>query len=220
MNREELSDRLLSIIFPARCVVCSRVVDYDMLWCGCGLEANQQKITLENGTCCISAYSYDNRARDLILRFKKEKDIRTARFIANRIVESAALLGMNFDFDAIVPVPPREGAQQNDHAYRIAKALSQDLALPLYNSALGRRADSEIQHRLKYHERRKNAQKSYYAKQHPLEEKRVLLVDDIVTTGATLSACAAELLSSGVAGVFAVAFAATSIGDEMVTANQ
>jgi len=207
MRREELLDRLLSLVFPARCVMCGKVVEYDTLWCSCEIDQKSQIIMLGNRLECTSSFVYDGAARDLVLRFKKERDLRTAHFIAEHILEE---FSANVNCDIIIPVPPKEGAQQKDHAYKISAELAFLLNLPLCSAALGRTADSRIQHYLTREERMKNAKESYYAKQYPLKEKRVLLVDDIVTTGATLLACTEMLFLLGATEVKAVTFATTT----------
>ena len=82
---------------------------------------------------------------------------------------------------------------------RIAKLLN----LPFYDNILGFRKRKKLQHKIPFNERFKNIKDVYYVKT-PLKNKTVLLVDDIKTTGATLSECAKELLAAGSNRVYCV----------------
>ena len=209
MLSKELFDRLLSMIFPARCVFCGAVVDYDTAWCGCEIHEKIHRRWLSGGIPCYSAFEYDEKspAGELILRFKTERDLRTSRLIAAKI---ATTLPKGIKLDLLVPVPARDGERGRDHAYKIAEELGAILDLPLCCEALGRRESSREQHSLRGKERAENAEKSYYAKKHTLKGKRVLIVDDVVTTGATLAACARAARELGAIVIAAGAFAATA----------
>lgn len=104
-------------------------------------------------------------------------------------------------FDAIVPVPlhpsklKKRGYNQCDP---FAEGLSEQLGIAWYPTALRRNTANRTQTRLGRMERFQNTQRIFeVAEPEAVKDKRILLVDDVITTGATLEACAKALLEAG-----------------------
>jgi ComF family protein len=113
--------------------------------------------------------------------------------------------------DLIVPVP-LSGLRRRLRGYNqseaLASALGRELGLPVLPGALRRRRHGAPQARsASAEERRRNVAGAFQARGEELAGRRVLLVDDVTTTGATLGACAAALREGGAARVWALAFA-------------
>lgn len=103
------------------------------------------------------------------------------------------------NIDGIVPVPlhfskkDRRGYNQSD---LIAEGLKESINVPIFSDALIRTKNTESQTQKTRAERLKNVKDVFIAKeQHTLQGKHVLLVDDVITTGATLESAALTLLS-------------------------
>lgn len=116
------------------------------------------------------------------------------------------------DFDAVVPVPlhwRRRLARGFNQAQQIAHPLARRLGLPLL-PALRRARSTPPQTSLGKADRLANLRRAFWAP-HPrrLHRLRLLLVDDVATTGATLDAAAAVLRRAGASGVTAVVAART-----------
>lgn len=101
--------------------------------------------------------------------------------------------------DLLIPVPlnPRKQRKRGyNQSEAIAKGLSVALRIPLINSALTRPIATSTQTRKSRYERYLNVSGKFKASQPVLLENRhILLIDDVITTGATLEACSEELLS-------------------------
>ena len=117
-----------------------------------------------------------------------------------RILDS----GVDIDWDEIVPVPlhplklRRRGYNQSE---RFAAGLSIALNIPVSHE-LKRIKYTETQTRKSRLQRWENVKEVFsLIDNHTLQDKRVLLVDDVMTTGATLSACSNVLLGSDVKSV-------------------
>lgn len=113
------------------------------------------------------------------------------------------------DFDAVVAVPMhrrklrRRGYNQ---AELLARALAKRLSVPCQPQLLSRPAERATQSKLNRLERRANVRGAFTASPQ-VAGRRVLLVDDVCTTGETLRACAGELAGEGAGRVCAVVVA-------------
>jgi ComF family protein len=113
--------------------------------------------------------------------------------------------------DVILPVPlyrRRERARGYNQAERLAQELARTFPLPLETSLLVRTRDTASQTGLTPRQRRLNVRGAFaVAARSQVKGKRILLIDDVATTGATLDACARALKRAGAARVEAVTVA-------------
>jgi ComF family protein len=106
------------------------------------------------------------------------------------------------DFDRILPVPLgplREKERGYNQSVLLAEALSQKTQIPIDTKCLTRFRETRSQVGLSQDERRKNVDRAFSASSAP--SKKILLVDDVCTTGATLQSCAKSLLDAGAESV-------------------
>jgi len=118
----------------------------------------------------------------------------------------------NQQFDLIVPVPlhkyklRRRGYNQSD---TFAKGLAEAMQVPWSSNTLARLLDTATQTKKNRLDRWQNVEQVFgVARPEQVQGKRILVIDDVMTTGATLEACAVELLKAGAAEVSVVAIAA------------
>lgn len=140
------------------------------------------------------------------LKFARKEYI--AKFFAERMAITVKTCYSDIDFDVITFVPMslrkklKRGFNQSE---LLAKRLSKILNLPLYDNLLLVGKKSAVQHKLNIDERFKNTKGKFKAnKKYNLNGKTVLLVDDIITTGATLDECAKQLLLLGADEVYCI----------------
>ena len=104
---------------------------------------------------------------------------------------------------ALVPVPlaaVRERERGFNQAERLASSLAGPWRVPVWTDALVRPRRTATQTRLTPEERSANVRHAFsvpHEARHRLRGRHILLVDDVVTTGATLNACAAALFDAG-----------------------
>ncbi len=159
-----------------------------------------------------SAFSYNGYGKDMVLRFKFGKQ----SFLAPIMAEYMLPLLSGHTFDAIV-YPPINRKRFYKRGFNQAELLGEQIAeltgMPLYRNALRKIRQTEIQSRLKGKDRFRNVSGAYMVNrkfQGKLEGKKLLLVDDVLTTGATMSECAKMLKKCGAASVFVITFSAVA----------
>lgn len=116
--------------------------------------------------------------------------------------------GMSLGYDCIVPVPASGTARGYNVPQLMALPLTRALGVPLYPEALGRARAKQHQAGLPFEQRMANVAGAFRVTDPDrVEGRKVLLVDDVITTGATAAACAQALLAAGAESVFAIALA-------------
>ena len=102
-------------------------------------------------------------------------------------------------FDLIVPVPlnsRRLKERSYNQSLLLAREIGRGLRIPVAVHLLQREQDTESQRKLSAHEREKNMRGAFQLRG-SLAGEKILLVDDVMTTGATVSACSGELIRGG-----------------------
>jgi ComF family protein len=152
-----------------------------------------------------AAFAYEATAQRIVVALKARGATRAAAFMAGEIASRAPPLLLE---GALVPVPAhparrrREGLNQ---AASLAHALERAVGLP-FADVLERRRSSTPQVGLARRERLVNARGSVTVRRPP-PPGRLVLVDDVYTTGATLDACGRALAGAGARDLAAVTFA-------------
>lgn len=115
------------------------------------------------------------------------------------------------DVDIIVPVPlhrSRKAERGYNQSELLAKYLSSKLMVPIDNNNLKRVKATKVQNKLGRTERHLNVEGAFVVMDNRLfKDKRILLVDDIFTTGATINECSRVLIESGASEVFVITIA-------------
>lgn len=206
--------RFAALIAPNRCPFCGDVMSGADYWCNeCyrrlpfvyGIVPPPESVS-ELYVCCY----YTGRARDAVLTLKYGGLVYPADAFA--VMMSRRLRELFAEFDVFVPVPSGRSSLLK-RGFSTAEILSERLemrmGIPSVNAVGAVRGKTE-QKLLNARGRRENAKRSFFVEAPELiRGKRVMLVDDVTTTGSTLSVIAEMLRNSGAADVKAVVFAQT-----------
>ena len=213
------------LLLPRRCPYCREVLGTLLRCEACmpRLEELRRSPTMRLARAshylgrlegAAAPYRYEGVVRDAILRAKYEGESWTA--VELGVEMTARLFGAKVEMHFAEPASSRRRGYNVPE--RMAQPLSHALGLPLLPKALCRARAGRHQAGLSLEERLVNVAGAFRAQEPELVEgKRVLLVDDVITTGATAAACAQALLDAGAHSVFAVALAAS--GGEMDAAS-
>jgi len=154
---------------------------------------------------------YQGPLREALLSLKYHNNLGLGQFLASHL--QTIVLGNQWDLDIVIPVPlckTHYKERSYNQSEMIAYPLSLSLSLPLVTDAIYRVKETVTQIDLSREERFINLKDAFLGNSAKLKGKKVLLVDDIVTTGATIRSCAKALLDSGCKTVFCITVAQTS----------
>lgn len=221
----------LQLLFPRRCPVCDKIVypagekiclkclsKLKLLtppWCmKCG-----KKLTAETEYCADcrrkehsfirgrALYEYESAA-PAIYRFKYGGRQEYADFFGEQAAEYLGDFIKSVKPDVLMPIPlhkKRKASRGYNQAELFAKAAGKCLGIPVDTKLLSRTKNTEP---LKYEnpkERQNNLKKAFNIEQNDVKLKKVVLVDDIYTTGSTMDEAARTLQSVGVEEVYFIA---------------
>ena len=221
-------DALLAFLFPDSCIACGAPLAADLrhLCAPCGSELRARpgslalpeppgpRATASAAARVFYALEFEGAVRAVIHALKYQGRTSIARDLA-RLAVPTALCACVTPPDVVVPVPlhpvrfRERGFNQSEF---LAVHLAAGIGAPV-RRALVRARHTQPQARLARRQRLDIAPDTFRAADGIAGAGRVLLVDDVVTTGATLAAASVELLRTGAAEVVCFAIAATPPGD-------
>jgi len=185
------------------CRLCGGEINSGELCPGC----STRPLSL-HGIRSATAFGGTVRAAIHGLKYNRRSDL--ARPLSALLVE--AFHRFELPVDVVVPVPlhtSRLRQRGYNQAALLAREFAGQLSLPLNEQAMIRQRQTASQTALNAMERRANVADAFLCLDQGLAGKRVLLVDDVCTTGATLEACAAALFHHGAATVWGLTVART-----------
>jgi len=154
---------------------------------------------------------YEGALVRAILLLKFEDIDPLGKLFARRLVEVVVNSGAAFQADVVVPVPlhrQRERERGYNQAALIAKPLAKRLGLPYKSVLLTRIRPRPDKHLLSYEERWESVRGAFATRPgSQVDNLRVLLVDDVMTSGATLDSCAKTLREAGARSVIGLTVA-------------
>jgi ComF family protein len=160
--------------------------------------------------------AYDGPLRELVLLTKRRAGASTALGLAHLLMESHGEHLRREAFDLVAPVPMhwrRRLARQASGPDLIAEVVAERLRVPLVTSLVRRTRSTTPQFQLPVSRRKRNVRRAFALRWgHALNSANVLLVDDILTTGATCSEIARVLKRGGAARVTVVVLARSFAG--------
>lgn len=213
--------KALEYILPPRCVLCGlpsgpvcicSACKADLpcqgphcLRCGIPVGSARDKIC---GRCIqkappffrtISPVQYEFPANRLVQAFKFKRQLAAGRVLSHLICEH--VIRHNIDLpDMLIPVPlhnRRLMSRGFNQAYELAHYAGRVLEIPLLSSALRRHRNTEAQSGLTRKQRRKNVRGAFYWHASVNPACHIALIDDVMTTGTTISECARVLKKAG-----------------------
>jgi len=208
---------ILDLLYPQFCFNCSREGNYLCEDCQStlGLQLTHQKHRTQNLKDLYFALPYqDSLIKNLIQKFKYKPLVKElSKTLASLIITHFQLLDNKPDFSnfTLIPVPlekKRLKWRGFNQAEELARKLSVFLKIPLINNVLVKIKTTLPQVEFSEEERKENVKGVFLCKNsNQIKGKKILLVDDIYTTGATMEECAKVLKEAGAREIIGIVVA-------------
>lgn len=216
----KIIDSLLRLLFPPKCLVCAELIGHysEYPYCvKCYNELTEAKIcgpmvskSLEHADKSYVLYNYKNGSVKYSV-FHAKKCF--SKLFANLYRSSCQELFEKEDFigkiDLITFATRRSSERRReglDQACEMAKVISQFTKIP-YAKTLTRKRASKMQRTLSHEQRALNVKNLFKCINNDVKGKNILITDDVVTTGSTVSDCARALKAAGAKSVTILVFA-------------
>lgn len=207
---------MLNLIFPKRCVLCREhlpLTGEAMLCASCQTALRRDYRQTENVYVCgasdaAAALRYAGAVRRALVRYKFQHYKSYARWFAAQTAPVLAARLETWQPDALTYVPTgwlSRRMRGYDQSGYIAALLGAQFGIPVV-PLLRKRSLAHKQSRLRGRDRLYNAARAYLLRQNAcVQGKRLVLIDDVLTSGATMTVCVSLLRQAGASAVFALA---------------
>lgn len=197
---KNILEQILNLFYPPVCGICGKL-NQNFLCQKCNNTLkNQAKFNVENFQKkekyfkeLLYIFKYEGIIRKTILKYKFQEGSYLYKTFVNFILKNQKFFEFIKSYDTIVPVPiskKRYKERGYNQSYLIAKEISKKTKLELQNRCIIKRKNVIEQSKLNKEKREKNIKGVYeIIDKENLQNKRIILVDDIYTTGNTVNEC-------------------------------
>lgn len=211
MEKPAFLESFLDLLFPPKCPFCGTLLEKGELWCPeCQKDlpwlvgtAGERKVEFAKG--CVSALRYENKVREAVHRYKFSGVRAYSKAFGTLTAQAARDHGLTADLVSWPSVSKKRLRERGyDQGELLARETGVILGLPVFRTV--DKAHRPAQSGIGDKDARKANMLGAYTPvgTENYRGKSVLLVDDVLTTGATLSECAKTLLVAGAGEVSCV----------------
>lgn len=202
-----LINHVISLIYPNVCGICDKISREDLCK-KCEIELNNiakvkiDKYSNKNFSKHLYIFKYEGIIKDRLINFKFNDKIYIYKAFVNFIIKNKKICRFLKNYDIIIPVPihyKRKIKRGYNQCALIAKEIAKnDSSLKYINDVLLKEKNNKPQSTKNKKERQENVIGAYYIKnEYKIYNKKILLLDDIYTTGSTANECAKMLKEYG-----------------------
>lgn len=207
-------ERFLNILFPKVCLNCGKQGEsYLCSSCFLAFDLRFRIFPVQNKYFDFLIYlgKYKDEIRNKLLQFKFYNKAYINEYFLEFLLKDKNICDFLKSFDLIVPVPmykdkkSRRGYNQTE---LFAKNLGKNLELSYEENILIKFKENKTQSLLPQNERTKNVRDVFKIENYfEIKDKKIILIDDIFTTGATIQICSKLLKKAGAASIIALVIA-------------
>jgi ComF family protein len=230
----DIGDAIIDFVLPPHCITCGNYLSQkerivcDVCWdnlevlpspfcpdCMTFLEKGMLSCRVcyeKNNLCSVRSIGvFDAYFQKLIHGFKYQQKITLGQRLGKRLGEKLIEDKAASEFNCIIPVP-LHSVRKRERGFNQSEILAQELSdlthIPVLKKVLKRTRNTKDQTKLTPEERIENVKGAFSLRApEAIEGKRIILVDDVMTTGATLGECALVLKEAGAERVMGVTIA-------------
>lgn len=196
---------VLDFLFPPTCSVCGKL-DKNWLCENCKKRIERleksELVDIENKKYekLLYIFKYESLIRKLILKYKFSGQGYLCNLFSNVIINNKNNQKILKEYDLIIPVPMYE-KKRSKRGYNQTELIAEKIATSLnieYSKCIEKVINTTTQSKLGGKSRQSNIQHAFFIKNDiEVEDKKIILLDDIYTTGATSEECSRILKNSG-----------------------
>ncbi len=219
-----LLEAFLDMVYPPRCVVCDKIIYFPgycdscvdkikpitgerCFVCGQGVKDCDCKYFVYHFDGIVAPYYNEGFAQDAIYGLKFHDKFSCLEPFSKEMADLALKTFGRENIDLICFVPANKHSLNTrgfNQCELLAKRISKRTGIPINKRVLKKKNNVKTQHELNTVEKRfRNVRGAYYTSEN-VNNKNILLVDDIKTSGASLDGCARQLKFSGASHVYCV----------------
>lgn len=227
-------DRLVTLLYPRHCPFCDKIVPYGAMvheTCASRLDyADRHNTCLKCGKPLLygdaefcrdcrkgnhlfdrgfSLYPY-RTVSGAIYRFKYAGRQEYADFFAEEMERHLGPQIRSLHADLVIPVPmygPKENKRGYNQAAVLARAIGKTFSIPVNERAVKRLRNTIPMKELSDLARRRNLKKAFIVTQNDVKLKKIILIDDIYTTGTTVDHVSWQLRKAGASNIYVLTVA-------------
>ena len=204
MKQFRLVSIVYNLIYPPVCGICGKI-NSNFLCNKCEIHLRKQaKFEIEKNQNTnyyfqehLYIFEYQGMIRKIILNYKFNDKSYLYQTIVNFLLKNKKFFQILKSYDTIIPVPiskKRRKERGYNQSELIAREIAKRIGVGYQNQCLIKVKNIVEQSKLNKEERQKNIQGVYELQQpHKLRDKKILLIDDIYTTGSTVNECSKVL---------------------------
>ena len=204
---KEIVDNILNLIYPPVCGFCNKIYK-ESLCKKCEIKIKEyeinsiRKVKDKYFDELLCLFNYKDIIRKTIIKYKFQNKVYLYKTFSKIILKNKKICGFLKKYDIIIPVPISKRRKQKrgyNQSYLIAKEIEKFTNLKCENKCLIKQKDTIEQSKLNKNERKINIQGAYkIIHKEKILNKKILLLDDIYTTGNTVNECAKILKQTGI----------------------
>ncbi|MCB0317782.1 MAG: ComF family protein [Bdellovibrionales bacterium] len=200
-----------NLLLPKFCLVCERRIPAGLLCLHCLPE--QKQLTIDksfdfesfynndnkNKTRIIYLWEYQGNIKDIIKIMKYKPSLKLTNFLATKAASILNKENLDLSWDFIAPIPSSMASKKQrlfNQSQVIAKEISKSLQIPINCNCISHCKSSGKQVKLNAAKRKRNMKNVFKASPKLAKDKSILIVDDVLTTGATFASAANALYNA------------------------
>ena len=212
---KQLWNGLLDLLYPPKCALCTKLLSRNEsdLCRDCRLDTERVLFPLVKGKsfeCCHSVFYYKKDVAAAIKRLKFSGKRHLGQVFGRLLAMKLLGAGVTADVITWAPVSAKRKRKRGyDQGEEIAISVGKELGIPVVG-LLKKTRHTSAQAQISDHDARKtNVTNAYIAVElQQIKGKRILLIDDVITSGATLTECSKTLKKAGAKSIICGTFAA------------